>query len=200
MSTFYEALETRSPEERDTALMAALARQVAHAQAASPAFASILAGVDAAAVTSREALAKLPVTRKYELLERQQAGRATNVFGGFSALGFGPGMTRVFASPGTIYEPEGKRPDYWRMARAIHAAGFRPGELIHNSFSYHFVPAGSMMETGAHALGCTVFPGGTGQTEQQVLAMAELQPAGYIGTPSSAAFSTMILRKLGVPM
>jgi hypothetical protein len=77
------------------------------------------------AVTSREALAKLPVTRKHELLERQQAGRATNVFGGFSALGFGPGMTRVFASPGPIYEPEGTRPDYWRMARAIHAAGFR---------------------------------------------------------------------------
>ena len=103
MSTFYDALETRSTAEREAALMAALPQQIAHAQKASPAFASILAGVDAGAVTSREALAKLPVTRKYELLERQQAGRATNVFGGFSALGFGPGMTRVFASPGTIY-------------------------------------------------------------------------------------------------
>ena len=80
--------------------------------------------------------------------------------------------------------PKAPARDYWRMARAMFAAGFRPGELIHNSFSYHFVPAGSMMETGAHALGCTVFPGGTGQTEQQVQAMAELQPAGYIGTPS----------------
>ena len=200
MSTFYDALETRSPAEREAALMAALPQQIAHAQKASPAFASILAGVDAGAVTSREALAKLPVTRKYELLERQQAGRATNVFGGFSALGFGPGMTRVFASPGTIYEPEGTRPDYWRMARAIYAAGFRRGELIHNSFSYHFVPAGSMMETGAHALGCTVFPGGTGQTEQQVHAMAELKPAGYIGTPS---FLKIIIEKaaeLGVPL
>jgi phenylacetate-CoA ligase len=98
----------------------------------------------------------------------------------------------VFASPGTIYEPEGTRADYWRMARAMFAAGFRPGELIHNSFSYHFTPAGSMMETGAHALGCTVFPGGTGQTEQQVAAMAELQPAGYIGTPS---FLKIILEK-----
>lgn len=200
MSTFYDALETRSTAEREAALMAALPQQIAHAQKASPAFASILAGVDAGAVTSREALAKLPVTRKYELLERQQAGRATNVFGGFSALGFGPGMTRVFASPGTIYEPEGTRPDYWRMARAIYAAGFRRGELIHNSFSYHFVPAGSMMETGAHALGCTVFPGGTGQTEQQVHAMAELKPAGYIGTPS---FLKIIIEKaaeLGVPL
>ena len=200
MSTFYDALETRSTAEREAALMAALPQQIAHAQKASPAFASILAGVDAGAVTSREALAKLPVTRKYELLERQQAGRATNVFGGFSALNFGPGMTRVFASPGTIYEPESTRPVYWRMARAIYAAGFRRGELIHNSFSYHFVPAGSMMETGAHALGCTVFPGGTGQTEQQVHAMAELKPAGYIGTPS---FLKIIIEKaaeLGVPL
>jgi len=184
MITFYDALETRSPQEREAALMAALPRQIAHAQKASAAFASILTGIDAASVTTRQALAQLPVTRKHELLERQQAERASNVFGGFSALGFGPGMRRVFASPGTIYEPEGTRGDYWRMARAIYAAGFRSGDLIHNSFSYHFVPAGSMMETGAHALGCTVFPGGTGQTEQQVQAMAELQPAGYIGTPS----------------
>jgi phenylacetate-CoA ligase len=101
-------------------------------------------------------------------------------------------MPRVFASPGLIYEPEGTQRDYWRMARAIFAAGFRPGELIHNSFSYHFTPAGSMMETGAHALGCTVFAGGTGQTEQQVAAMMELRPAGYIGTPS---FLKIILEK-----
>ncbi|MBY0411582.1 MAG: phenylacetate--CoA ligase family protein, partial [Burkholderiaceae bacterium] len=192
MSSFYDALETRSPQEREAALMAALPGQVAHAQQRSTAFAGILAGVDAASITTREALAQLPVTRKYELLERQQAQRASNVFGGFSALGFGPDMRRVFASPGTIYEPEGTRPDYWRMARAIYAAGFRKGDLIHNSFSYHFVPAGSMMETGAHALGCTVFPGGTGQTEQQVQAMAELQPAGYIGTPS---FLKLIVEK-----
>jgi phenylacetate-CoA ligase len=200
MSTFYDALETRSPAEREAALMAALPRQVAHAQQASPAFATLLAGVDAASVTSRAALARLPVTRKYELLERQQAQRAQDAFGGFSALAFGPDMPRVFASPGTIYEPEGTRRDYWRMARAMHAAGFRPGELIHNCFSYHFVPAGSMMETGAHALGCTVFAGGTGQTEQQVQAMAELRPAGYIGTPS---FLKIILDKaaeMGVPL
>ena len=192
MSTFYDALETRSPEEREAALMAALPRQVAHAQQASPAFASLLAGVDASSVTSRAALARLPVTRKYELLERQQAGRAQDAFGGFSAIAFGAGMPRVFASPGTIYEPEGTRRDYWRMARALYAAGFRAGELIHNCFSYHFVPAGSIMETGAQALGCTVFAGGTGQTEQQVQAMAELRPAGYVGTPS---FLKIILDK-----
>src|SRR3989339_104236 len=145
-----------------------------------------LKDVNPAAVTSRAALAGLPVTRKHELLALQLSSRSrgASVFGGFSTAGFGVNLPRVFASPGPIYEPEGTARDYWRMARAIFAAGFRPGELIHNSFSYHFVPAGSMMETGAHALGCTVFPGGTGQTEQQVQAMAELKPAGYIGTPS----------------
>lgn len=179
-----DALETRTPAEREAALLAALPVQIAHARSASPAFAEILAGIDPATITSRAALATLPVTRKSELLERQQAQRAHNVFGGFSTIGFGAAMPRVFSSPGPIYEPEGTRRDYWRMARALYAAGFRPGELVHNCFSYHFVPAGSMMESGAHALGCTVFPGGTGQTEQQVQAMAELKPAGYIGTPS----------------
>jgi phenylacetate-CoA ligase len=184
MSAHYDALETRSPAEREAALLAALPQQVAHAQKNSLAFAKSLAGVDAKTVNTRDALAKLPVIRKYELLAQQQAQRASNVFGGFAAIGFGKAMPRVFASPGTIYEPEGARADYWRMARAVYAAGFRSGELIHNCFSYHFTPAGSMMETGAHAIGCTVFAGGTGQTEQQVQAMAELKPAGYIGTPS----------------
>ena len=187
MTTFFDALETREPAQREAAFMAALPAQVAHAKQASAALAQILASVDPAAVTSRQALAQLPVTRKHELLERQQASRAVaggDVFGGFSTLGYGAQMPRLFASPGPIYEPEGAGRDYWRMARAIYAAGFRPGELIHNCFSYHFVPAGSMMESGAHALGCTVFAGGTGQTEQQVQAMAQLQPAGYIGTPS----------------
>jgi len=186
VSEFFDAMETRSPAAREAALMAALPAQVAHAKQASAAFSDILKDIDPSVVNSREALARLPVTRKHELLERQQAMRANggNVFGGFSAIGFGAAMPRIFSSPGPIYEPEGTARDYWRMARAIHAAGFRPGELIHNCFSYHFVPAGSMMETGAHALGCTVFAGGTGQTEQQVQAMAELMPAGYIGTPS----------------
>jgi len=187
MNEHYDALEARDHTARETALMTALPAQVAHARDSSAAFHQILQDVNPATVTSRAALAALPVTRKHELLERQQASRASsggNVFGGFSAVGFGERMPRVFASPGPIYEPEGAAKDYWRMARAMFAAGFRPRELIHNSFSYHFVPAGSMMESGAHALGCTVFPGGTGQTEQQVQAMRELQPAGYIGTPS----------------
>jgi phenylacetate-CoA ligase len=184
MSTHFDALETRDPVQREAALLAALPNQVAHAKASARAFAQSLQSVDAASVNSRAALAKLPVIRKHELLEQQQALRGTDIFGGFSAIAYGRAMPRIFASPGTIYEPEGAQSDYWRMARAMFAAGFRENELIHNCFSYHFTPAGSMMETGAHALGCTVFAGGIGQTEQQVQAMAELKPAGYIGTPS----------------
>ena len=203
MTTFFDLLETREPTQREAALMAALPAQVAHAKQASAALAQILASVDPSAVTSRHALAQLPVTRKHELLERQQASRAVaggDVFGGFSTLGYGAQMPRLFASPGPIYEPEGAGRDYWRMARAIYAAGFRTGELIHNCFSYHFVPAGSMMESGAHALGCTVFAGGTGQTEQQVQAMAQLQPAGYIGTPSFLKIIVEKAAEMGVAL
>jgi len=184
MSNHFDALETRDPAQREAAMLAALPNQVTHAKASARAFTKSLQSVDAASVNSRVALAKLPVIRKHELLEQQQALRGTDIFGGFSAIAYGRAMPRIFASPGTIYEPEGARSDYWRMARAMFAAGFRENELIHNCFSYHFTPAGSMMETGAHALGCTVFAGGIGQTEQQVQAMAELKPAGYIGTPS----------------
>jgi phenylacetate-CoA ligase len=202
MTHYFDALETRAPDLREAAHMAALPGQVHHAKQGSEAFAQILKEVDPDAVRSRSALATLPVTRKHALLERQQASRAVggNVFGGFSTLAYGTAMPRVFASPGPIYEPEGTSRDYWRMARAIFAAGFRPGELIHNSFSYHFVPAGSMMETGAHALGCTVFAGGTGQTEQQVQAIAELQPAGYIGTPSFLRIIVDKAAEVGVPL
>jgi len=176
----FDTLETRDPELREREQLARLPRQIAYAKANAPAFARILAAVDPAMVATRQTLAQLPVTRKSDLLELQKAGRP---FGGFSAARWGDAR-RVFASPGPIYEPEGSRPDYWRLARPLFAAGFRKGDLVHNCFSYHLTPAGSMLETGAHALGCTVFPGGTGQTEQQVQAMAELHPAGYVGTPS----------------
>ena len=186
MTHFYDELETRSADAREAAQFAALRKLIGHARAASPAFAELLASIDPVAIRDRAALAKMPVIRKSELAERQKARRGAggDAFGGFSTLAYGEHLPHVFASPGPIYEPEGTASDYWRMARSLFAAGFRRGELIHNCFSYHFVPAGSMMESGARALGCTVFPGGTGQTEQQVEAMAELRPAGYIGTPS----------------
>ena len=186
MNEYFDTLETREPAAREAALMAALPRQIAHAQAASPAMGELLAGVDAASVGSRAALARLPVTRKSELLARQQASRAAgrDPFGGFATIGYGTGMRRLYASPGPIYEPEGVGRDYWRAARALYAAGFRPGDLAHNAFSYHMTPGAFIMESGAQAVGCTVFPAGTGQTEQQLQAIAELRPQGYIGTPS----------------
>ncbi|MCW7539913.1 phenylacetate--CoA ligase family protein [Aquabacterium sp. A7-Y] len=184
----YDSLEGRDPQEREAALMRALAEQVAHAQAHTAAYAELLAGVDAREVTTREALRELPVTRKHELLQRQQARRSHDAFGGHATVGWrgmgaGRGVRRVFQSPGPLYEPEGAAPDYWRAARALHAAGVRAGDLVHNSFSYHLTPAGSMMEGGALALGCAVFPGGTGQTELQLQAMHELRPQAYVGTP-----------------
>ena len=194
MSDFFDALETRSSDEREAAQMAALTGQVAHAQAHSAAFASILKDVDAASITSRAALATLPVTRKHELLELQKASRTGggDAFGGFSTLLRGPAMSRIFASPGPIYEPEGARADYWRTGRALYAAGFRKGELVHNSFSYHMTPGAFILEAGAHAVGCTVFPAGTGQTEQQLDAIRDLQPNAYTGTPS---FLRILLEK-----
>jgi phenylacetate-CoA ligase len=156
--------------------------------------AEILRGVDASTVNSRAALAQLPVTRKSELLDRQKALRAAggDAFGGFSALVRGPRMSRIFASPGPIYEPEGHTADYWRTGRALYAAGFRSGELVHNSFSYHMTPGAFILEAGAHAVGCTVFPAGTGQTEQQLEAVLDLKPNGYTGTPS---FLRILLEK-----
>lgn len=185
----FDALETRGTQEREAALMAALPAQVANAQKNSAAFAEILKGVDAASITSRRALAQLPVTRKYELLERQQAQRAKDPFGGFSSIGWkgmvrSAGVKRVYQSPGPIYEPEGHAADYWRAGRAMAAAGFESGDLVHNCFSYHLTPGAWIMESGAHALGCAVIPGGVGNTEQQLAAVADLRPHAYSGTPS----------------
>src|SRR5690606_8694626 len=129
---FHDTRETRDPEARERELLARLPGQVAHARAAAPALGRLLAGVDPDSVTSRAALAMLPVTRKSELLELQKAARP---FGGFAAVGWGAACRRVFASPGPLYEPEGARPDYYRLARALFAAGFRAGDLVHNTFS-----------------------------------------------------------------
>ncbi|NNU45031.1 phenylacetate--CoA ligase family protein [Ramlibacter montanisoli] len=181
---FYDSLETRAPAEREAQLMAALPAQVAHAQQATAAFREILAGVDARGIGSREALARLPVTRKHELQERQKAQRPVDPFGGFSALVRGPAMPHIFASPGPIYEPEGGTRDYWRCGRALFAAGFRAGDLVHNCFSYHMTPGAFIFESAAHAIGCTVFPAGVGQTEQQLEAITALRPVAYTGTPS----------------
>ena len=183
-----DSLETRDPAVREAALMAALPAQL-RAALAVPALAERLGHIVADAVTTRAALAQLPVTRKHELLQRQQAERGADVFGGYSALGWNAQRAlrparRVYQSPGPIYEPEGESADYWRSARAMRAAGFLAGDLVHNSFSYHLTPGAWIMESGAHALGCTVFPGGVGNTELQLQAAEHLRPDAYTGTPS----------------
>ena len=177
---FYDRLETRDPAEREAALMSALPQIVAAAKERAPAYRQRLAGVHPQDVVDRRSLAELPLTRKSELIELQ---RQNPPFGGLTAAPMSA-LRRVFVSPGPIYEPEGRRPDYWRFARALFAAGFRAGDLVHNTFSYHLTPAGAMVENGAEALGCPVIPAGTGQTEQQLRTIADLRPVGYVGTPS----------------
>jgi phenylacetate-CoA ligase len=188
MAGHYDALETRDPEQRERDLFARLPAQVAHAKANTSFFKRVLADVDPAAVTSRAALAKLPVTRKSALVEQQ---KAEPPFGGLSAARPG-GVARIFMSPGPIYDPEGRDVDYWHTARSLFAAGFRSGDVAINCFSYHLSPAASMFETGMHKLGCAVIPGGVGQTELQARAIADLKPSGYAGTPS---FIKILLEK-----
>ncbi|MBA4177651.1 MAG: AMP-dependent synthetase [Leptothrix sp. (in: Bacteria)] len=193
---FFDDLETRSAGAREAALAQALPALLRAARAV-PAWLAALADVVPEQVTTCAALAALPVLRKSDLMARQQAARDTDAFGGFSALGWRHQQAlrparRVYQSPGPIYEPEGAGADYWRSARALFAAGFRAGDLVHNSFSYHLTPGAWLMEAGAHALGCTVFPGGVGNTELQLQAMQHLRPDAYVGTPS---FLRILLEK-----
>ena len=191
MTEFHDDLETRDPAVRETALFENLRNQIARAQAKAPGIARHLGGVEAAAVTGRAALAALPVLRKSALIEMQ---RADPPFGGLTTR---PANTfdRIFQSPGPIYEPGmAAAADWWRFARAFHAAGFRRGDIIHNAYSYHLTPAGHMMESSARALGCTVLAGGVGNTEAQVNAAADVGVTGYVGTPD---FLKVMLDKAG---
>ena len=192
--SFYDPLETRDPEEREQNLMDKLARQVAHAKEATSHYFHALAGINPFGIVTREALANLPLNRKRDLIDLQKKSLP---FGGLNSLA-PRDAKRVFASPGPIYEMQGKDIDPWRMARALYAAGFRHGDLIHNCFSYHFTPGAFMFEGGARKLGCPVFPGGTGQTEQQVQAISDLRPQGYVGTPSFLRIIVERAEEMGV--
>ncbi|MAZ34379.1 MAG: AMP-dependent synthetase [Thalassospira sp.] len=180
LNTFFDASETRSPKDRETGLMAALPRVVHHAKSMAAGFGRILEGVDPQTINSREALAKLPVTRKSDLIDMQAKNPP---FAGLNATPV-PALGRIFQSPGPIYDPEGKGDDWWRMGRAFFAAGFRPGDIIHNCLSYHLTPGGFIFDSGARACGCAVIPAGVGQTEAQIKAITDLKPTGYSGTPS----------------
>jgi phenylacetate-CoA ligase len=188
MSKFFDDLETRSRDVRERQLFSALADQLASAKKHAPYFAKLLKDVQPHEVAHRAALAKLPVTRKSDLMELQKTGLP---FGGMTAVPVSQ-LAHIFASPGPIYDPQGDKKDFWGFARALYAAGFREGELVHNTFSYHFTPAGFMLDLAAQALGCPVFPAGVGQTELQISTIAELKPVCYAGTPS---FLKIILDK-----
>lgn len=175
----FDSLETRDPAAREAALFAALPAQIAYAKAHAPAHAKRLAAVDAAKITDRAALAKLPLLRKSEVLALQ-----TEIppFGGLSTREAGA-VGRVFSSPGPIYELDERESDYTRFARALFAAGFRPGMLVHNALSYHLTPGGWMLDWGARTLGCGVVPAGVGNSEQQLASIQHLRPQGFCSTP-----------------
>ncbi len=175
MSEYFDDLETRSTDQRAAALATALPQQIANAMTASG-MAAHLGDVDASSITDRAALAALPVLRKSDLGAAQKANAP---FGGFTTR-----TTRhVFQSPGPIYEIGGTSDDWWRMGRFLHASGIGAGDIVQNCFSYHLTPAGMMFENGAAAVGATVFPAGTGQTELQAQAAADLGVTAYAGTP-----------------
>jgi phenylacetate-CoA ligase len=178
MADHFDALETRDPAAREKDLFARLPGAVRHAMTA-PGWARQLAGIDAASVASRAALAKLPVLRKslFPALQKE-----TPPFGGFNVTPPGKAK-RLFMSPGPIFEPEGQGKDGTNVARALFAAGVRAGDVVHNCFSYHLTPAGLLFESGAQAIGCAVIPGGVGNTEAQLDAVAQFKPSAYVGTP-----------------
>jgi phenylacetate-CoA ligase len=188
MSKHYDTLETRSADDREKALAAALPAQIAHAKQNAPFFADWLKDIDPAAVTSRAALARLPVLRKSNLGAVQKKNPP---MGGLLGVPLSQAL-HIFMSPGPIFEIDTAEKDFFRGARAMYAAGFRAGDIVHNTFSYHLTPAGIMMETAARALGCVVVPGGVGQTELQLDAIAAIRPVGYVGTPS---FLKILLEK-----
>src|SRR6476660_3725326 len=178
MTGHYDSLETRDPAAREREQFAQMPAFIAHAMTAQG-WAKHLAGADAKAVNSRAALAKLPVLRKSDFTALQ---KQFPPFGGLNATP-AASARRLLMSPGPVFEPEGMDQDWWGAARALFAAGFRKGDIAHNSFAYHLTPGGFIMESGAHALGCAVIPGGVGNTEQQLEAIAHYRPTGYVGTP-----------------
>ncbi|MGY6697817.1 MAG: phenylacetate--CoA ligase family protein [Roseinatronobacter sp.] len=185
--TPYDALEIRSHEDREAGLARELPIAIARAQAA-PGMAAHLQGIDAQAVTDRATLATLPVLRKSDLVAAQAKSPP---FGGLSASA-ASGFEHVFQSPGPIYEPGRTGHDWWRLGRFLHASGLGKGDVVQNCFSYHLVPAGMMFENAARAVGATVLPAGTGQTELQVIAARDVGATAYSGTPD---FLKIIIEK-----
>jgi phenylacetate-CoA ligase len=178
MTEHYDALETREPAIREADLLARLPDVLRRAMAA-PAYAERLKGIDPASITSRAALAGLPVLRKSDL---PALHKAAPPFGGLVS-GLPGSFGRLFTSPGPIFEPEPTHADPWHGARALFAAGFRPGDVVLNTFSYHLTPGGFIFDGSARALGCAVIPAGPGNTDGQFELIEAYRPVGYSGTP-----------------
>ncbi|MCV6574986.1 MAG: phenylacetate--CoA ligase family protein [Cohaesibacter sp.] len=179
MSEFFDERDCQSASARDAALLSKLPAFLAKVKQEASGWADFLKDVDPVSITSREDLAQIPVLRKSHL---QACQTAEPPFGGF-VMGDASQWGRVFMSPGPIWEPQGLAADPWRGARALHAAGFRAGDIVHNAFAYHMTPGGFILDESARALGCAVFPAGVGNTEAQVEAMAMVRPVAYMGTP-----------------
>ena len=190
---FYDYLEVRDSQRREADLMAALSAQIAHAKAKSSHYAAAFADLDPAEINSRAALAAMPTTRKSDLAALQKKNPP---LGGINTIPLSE-LSHIFASPGGLYEPDADRKDYWRYARALWAAGVRPGNIVHNTFSYHLTPAGMLVENGCRAIGCPVVPGGVGNTEIQIQLMADLKPDFFIGTPSFLRILLTKAKELG---
>ena len=185
--THLDDREGRDPAVREADLMTRLPAQIARAQEA-PGFRRILVGIDPRSIDRRAALADLPVTRKSDLKTLQDEAPP---WGGLAATDTS-GLSRLFMSPGPVFDPEGRGDDWWRFARPMWAAGLRPGQVVHNAFSYHFTPAAFMVEGAARKIGCPVIPAGVGNTDMQLQAIAALKPTMYAGTPS---FLKLIVEK-----
>ncbi len=178
-SDHFDQLETRDPEAREVAQFNLLPSLLRRVKDQAEGWRRHLADVDADGVVDRAALAKVPILRKASLKDLQAM---RTPFGGLETTPVGQ-MGRVFMSPGPIFEPEGHAEDWWRAARALYAAGFRAGDVVHNTFAYHLTPGGWILDSGARALGCAVIPAGPGNTEQQLEAIHHLQPTAYVGVP-----------------
>ena len=187
MTQYYDELEVRPPAVRDESLINRLSSQIESAKNNTRFYQQHFDNQQLDELTSFDQLANLPVIRKSQLQSEQIKNPP---FAGVMPTTTAPG--NIFASPGPIYEPSTKRSNYWRFARALYAAGLREGDLAINCFSYHLSPAGAMGETGCHALGCAVIPGGVGQTELQLQTIHDLKPSAYVGTPS---FLKIIIEK-----
>jgi phenylacetate-CoA ligase len=196
MTAHFDQLETRHPEARELALFNLLPGLIARARETAPGWAQHLADVEPAAVTSRHALAQVPILRKGELKDRQAK---LPPFGGFATTEPGA-VARIFMSPGPIFEPEGLGENWWRSARALFAAGFGKGDIVHNTFAYHLTPGGWILDAGARALGCAVIPAGPGNTEQQLEVIHHLKPTAYIGVPDYLKILLDKAREAGRPI